>query len=219
MAKLEITYIGHACFLLHFPKNNIKILTDPYDPSVGYSMNPVEANVVVCSHTHFDHCYELLAKNYTKKLVMNEQEVKTEINGIKIENIITFHDQVKGKQRGKNGITLIYGDVKVAHLGDLGHIPEEPILKKLSEMDILLIPVGGIYTIGPDEAREIVRNTNPKIVIPMHYRTKVTSSWPIKPVEEFITPLRAITKTFNTNTVSIENLPTNTEVWVLEYRK
>jgi L-ascorbate metabolism protein UlaG (beta-lactamase superfamily) len=215
---MKIKFLGHAAFLIT-TKDNIKIITDPYKSgafggAVGYKPITEEAHIVTISHEHNDH-------NHYQTIKGNPQILKgageEEISGIKFVGIEVYHDISKGKERGKNVIFLIQADdLRLVHLGDLGHQLTNEEKKKLGEIDILFIPVGGYYTIDADEAGEIVEFLEPKITIPMHFKTPVLD-FPIALVEDFLVGKKNV-KMLNVSEVEIskETLPKEREIWVLK---
>ena len=163
---MEIKYLGHASFYLKTSK--AKVITDPFDPSmVGLPYPAREADIVTVSHQHQDHNF--LAKIKGEPLVIDlpgEYEKK----GVRITGFLSYHDKKKGAERGENILFKFEIEgVNILHCGDLGLVPEEEFIEELGEVDILLIPVGGIYTIDPKEAVTLIRGIEPSIVIPMHY--------------------------------------------------
>jgi len=166
---MRIKYFGHSSFLIE--TNGIKILTDPYDPSLGYEVNFPEVDVVTISHEHFDHNAVNFVPKYSYVL---RGEVDKTISSVKFESIYAFHDKKSGKERGKiNIFKIISEDISIVHFGDLGDTRFDETQKKfLKGSNIFLIPVGGFYTIGPDEAHEIIDQFKPNIAIPMHYKLK-----------------------------------------------
>jgi len=164
---VDITYLGHSSFRLK--SKDATVVTDPFDPKmVGLKYSGVEADVVTISHHHQDHDKHELVKG-VKKVVDGPGEY--EIMGVSIIGLSTFHDDKKGAERGPNTIYVFEADgFRIAHLGDLGHPLNQVLVEAMGNIDILILPVGGIFTIGPEEAAEIVREIEPKIVIPMHYQ-------------------------------------------------
>lgn len=210
---MRIEWLGHACFLIT-SSDGTRILTDPYDPSVGYRDMNVEADVVTVSHDHFDH-------NYVKGVGGSPEVVegpgRRTAKGIEFLGVGTFHDTSGGAQRGRNTVFVFEVDgLKVCHLGDLGHVLTEEQVREIGEVDVLLIPVGGTFTIGPQEAWRVVEQLKPKVVIPMHFKTPAVGL-PIAPVDDFISG-RPNVKRVGASEVEItkEALPAETEVWVLE---
>lgn len=183
---MEITWIGHSSFLIEDSKG-IKLLTDPFDPSIGYSVYKGAADIVTISHHHFDH-------DYIKEIKGNP-EVCDKANsfnycGIPIDGLPTFHDKVRGSKRGENTIYVWEMDgFRLCHLGDLGHtlLPEH--IDKIGKIDVLFIPVGGNFTLDSSEAANVAKAIESHIVIPMHYKTSLLS-FPLDGVESFITEMK-----------------------------
>ncbi len=170
---MKIKWLGHSAFTIT-ASDGTTLLTDPYragafDGAVAYGPIGGRFDVVTVSHKHADHDgVDGLAGTPT----VVDSVGRTEAKGIEIEGIASFHDKAKGAQRGQNIIFCIKVDgLKVCHLGDLGHIPDEAALAKLSDVDVLLTPVGGTFTIDAGEAWQTVQKIKPKVVIPMHFKT------------------------------------------------
>lgn len=184
---MKIKYYGHAAFLITSDQGT-KILIDPYEPGafggqLSYGKITDQVDIVCTSHDHADH-------NYTKDLPRGFQIVKGSgsktIKGISIKGIPTYHDPSKGNERGTNTIfNLTIDQVKVSHLGDLGHLLSHNELAEVGPVDILLIPVGGVFTIDPKEAAQVAEQIKPKVLIPMHFKT-TKCGFPIAPVEDFL---------------------------------
>jgi len=164
---MDITYLGHSAFRIS--GKNATVVTDPFDPKmVGIKFPKVKAQIVTVSHNHDDH-NNVSAIDGVKKVVNGVGEY--EIEGISIIGIPSYHDDEKGKKRGKNVIYLIEVDgVRICHLGDLGHTLPKDLVDDIGDVDVLMIPVGGEYTIGPADAEKVVRDIDPNIIIPMHYK-------------------------------------------------
>lgn len=178
---MRIEWLGHACFLIT-GRTGVRLVTDPFNEQVGYPVPRVHADIVTVSHDHFDH-------NATQYIKGNPIVVRNpgehSVKGVPIKGVATFHDRAQGKDRGPNTAFKITVDgVSVCHLGDLGHILEQNQLAALGRVDVLLVPVGGTYTIDPQEAAEVVKQINPVVVIPMHYKTRYLN-FPIRPVDDF----------------------------------
>lgn len=159
---MKITWIGHSCFKIE--KNNFSFIIDPYMGGYVPGLLPVheKANLVLCTHEHDDHNFR------------DGVEIDTgSENPFKITEIDTYHDDASGTLRGKNKIYVIEdGENKIAHLGDLGCELEPEQLEKLKNLDAVLIPIGGYYTIDGSQAANLVKKINPRIVIPMHFRSE-----------------------------------------------
>ncbi|HJY98378.1 MAG TPA: MBL fold metallo-hydrolase [Patescibacteria group bacterium] len=164
---MEITRIGHSSFKIR--TKNATIITDPFDPKmVGFKFSGIEGDIVTVSHDHRDHgAYELVKG--ARKIISGPGEY--EISGVSIIGYPSFHDKEQGAKRGKNTIYIYEADgLRLAHLGDVGHPLGEDMVNDIGDIDVLMIPVGGEYTIGPKEAAEIVGKIEPYFVIPMHYK-------------------------------------------------
>lgn len=209
-----IEYNGHACFTIKTSLGTI--VTDPFGEDIPYPAKELTADIVTISHEHFDH-------NAVKRVKGNPyiiRDIGEHIyKGIKIKGTKASHDKSKGTQRGQIVIfTIEVEDLRLCHLGDLGEALSEDQLKDIGKIDILFVPVGGFYTIEPDEARLVVRSINPKIVIPMHYKTNYVKEWSIKPVDEFLKDIQYPLKRIDSNKIEItkETLPKSTEVYLLK---
>ena len=164
---MEITYLGHSSFLLKGKK--AKVVTDPFDPEmVGFKFPRISADIVTVSHHHEDHNKIELVTD-TKRVIEGPGEY--EIGGVSLLGFKTYHDDKKGEERGKNTVYVIEIDeLRIAHLGDLGHKLKESLVDALGEIDVLIIPVGGYYTLPPMDAVSVVQAIEPHIIIPMHYQ-------------------------------------------------
>jgi L-ascorbate metabolism protein UlaG (beta-lactamase superfamily) len=164
---MEITWFGYSCFRLK--GKNTTVITDPCPPSLGYVLDKQAARIVTISHNHPDHSYvEAVAGE--PRVVSRAGEY--EIGGVLIIGVPTYHDDEKGVARGKNNVYAIeIDDVNICHLGDLGHPLSAKQIEDLGTVDVMLVPVGGGTTISAAQAAALVRSIEPKIVIPMHYKT------------------------------------------------
>ncbi len=179
---LKITWFGQSCFLIE-TDNNIKILLDPFDDSIGYTPFKGEADIVTVSHHHFDHDY---TDCVTNSPAIIDKPGTYEIKNIKIKGLPSFHDNVKGAARGKNTIFLFDIDgTRICHLGDIGYILSSSEIESLGNIDILMIPVGGNFTIDGKEAAILCKKINSSIILPMHYKTTFTIL-PLEGAEKFI---------------------------------
>lgn len=143
------------------------MVTDPYPPSLGPRLGRLEADLVTVSHEHENHSYlRAVAKDPFVIAGPGEYEVA----GVVVHGLPTFHDASQGSQHGRNTVYLIELDeVRVCHLGDLGHTLDDQALDKLGNVDLLLVPVGGGATLDAARAAEVVRQLEPRVVVPMHY--------------------------------------------------
>lgn len=165
---MEITWYGHSCFRLRGKEGTV--ITDPFGKDCGYEWSRPRADLVTVSHEHDNHsAWQRVAGD--PKVVHGPGEY--EINNIFVTGIGSFHDNKKGVERGKNTIYLIeFEDLRICHLGDLGHTPNESQAEALSGLDVLFVPVGGQSALSASQAAEVVSQLEPRVVIPMHYKTK-----------------------------------------------
>ncbi len=220
LASMEIRSLGHASFRIK-GKRAI-VVTDPYNhPDMGFKMPRVSADMVTVSHGHRDHNYvEGVTKTSRREPFVISGPGEYEIMGAAVFGIPSYHDSSQGEERGKNTIYVINMDgIRLAHLGDLGHLLSEKQLEKINGVDILFVPVGGIVTIGPKEAAELVSQIEPGIVIPMHYQTpdlKLKIAPSLAPVEDFLKEMGVEGKPVDKLVVSRDKLPEERTVVVLK---
>lgn len=163
--NVEIIWRGHSCFELR--SSQASVVIDPYLQVPGYGLLDLEADLVLVSHEHDDH-------NARNRVRLTGREPAVEV-----EVIDTFHDPQGGKLRGPNKIhVLALAGKRIAHLGDLGHELSQEELARLQNLDVILIPVGGHYTIDAGQAAALVKAVNPAIIVPMHYR-EGTAGWDV----------------------------------------
>ena len=203
--------MGHSCFRIK--GNKTIIITDPFPPDLGYSLGKQTANIVTVSHQHPSHSY-VKGIGGEPRLVKGPGEY--EISNVLIIGIATYHDSVKGQSRGKNTAYLMEMDgVSVCHLGDIGHVLNDEQVEEMGNVDVLLLPVGGVNTINAAMAAEVIRKIEPKVVIPMHYKTPVLDR-ELDPVESFLKEMgMAQVEPRPRLSVSKSNLPLSTQVFVL----
>ena len=164
---MDIVYLGHSSFKLKGKKATV--ITDPFDPVyVGLKYPKNDADIVTVSHNHNDHNKADLIDNV--KMVINGAG-EYEIMGVSIIGIETDHDASGGEERGKNIIFILEVDgLRIAHFGDLGHKLSEKLMEQMGDIDVLMIPVGGEYTIGHKQAVDIAKEFESPYVLPMHYK-------------------------------------------------
>jgi len=179
---MKIKWLGHSCFL--FTSNSgIRIITDPFDDTVGYRLPEEKADIVLTSHDHFDHNYIEAVKG---SFVHVNKPGSTTVKGIPVTGVSTYHDEKNGSKRGKNIVFKLDIDgVKVCHCGDLGHILTEEQVREIGDVDVLLVPVGGTFTVDAAGAMQVVKQLKPAVTIPMHFKTE-DLSFNIDGVEKFL---------------------------------
>lgn len=167
-----ITWQGHSCFKIQDKQGSdgITVVTDPFNKEIGLKVPNFEADIVTISHDHDDHNN---ANSLRGKAFIVDSPGEYDFKDVLIEGIDSFHDDKEGAERGRN---IIYrfeiDDISVSHLGDLGHALDSAQLERLTGTDILLIPVGGTYTLDAKKAVEVISQIEPRIVIPMHYKVE-----------------------------------------------
>ncbi len=213
---MEITWLGHACFRLKNRETTIVI--DPFGAETGYNPRSIgEADVVIVSHDHPAH-NNAGAVAGKPRVIQGPGEF--EVGGVLITGVRTYHDGDKGARLGKNTAYVVEMDeVRVCHLGDLGHVPTPDQVEALNGAEVLLVPVGGTTTLDAEGAAEVISLLEPRIVVPMHYQTPNTTA-KLASLEGFLQQMGlhgaqpaaklSVTKT---------SLPLETTVTVLEYRR
>ena len=177
------TCIGHAKFLIEL-ENGLRIVTDPYDATCGYPVTPVKADVVLVSHGHHDHSAVETIPG-TPRVIDRAGEYDLG-DGVTVIAVEAFHDDAEGMKRGKTLLFSIHAEgLNAVHLGDLGHIPNAEQINALGAADVLMAPVGGFFTIDAAQAKETAALLQARVILPMHYKTRVNADWPIAPVEAF----------------------------------
>lgn len=164
---MEISWFGQSCFKIK--GKNASVIVDPFDPDYTGLKLPkdMSSDVVLISHDHKDH-------NFTSNSMVFDKPGEYEVGGAVITGVSSFHDNSEGSERGLNNIFHLFFDgLDIVHLGDLGQakLTEEQIAE-IGQTDILMIPVGGVYTLNAEMASDIVSQLEPKIIIPMHYKTE-----------------------------------------------
>ena len=180
-----IRYYGHALFSLSL-ESGADIVMDPYGELYHYPKRALRADVCTVSHHHFDH--DGVSMLTGSPVLIDTAGVHRPLPGVVITGIPTFHDGEGGRKRGPNLIFVIEAEgLRVAHLGDLGHALSQEQRRALGQPDILMVPVGGFFTIDAAEALELIHAVDPRVAIPMHYKTKASGEdLPIAPVADFL---------------------------------
>ncbi len=210
---MEIVYLGHSAFKIKGKQKTV--VTDPYGDSVGKFPRDIEADIVTVSHSHDDH--NAVDKLKTKSFIIDGPG-EYEVGGVSVVGVPVFHDGVSGEERGSNTVFVIEIDgLRIVHLGDLGHKLSEENLEEIGAVDVVLVPVGGTYTIDAKAAKEVVSQVDPWIAIPMHYKTADFGLKEIAGLEEFMKEMgKADIVPIPKLVISADKLPTEMEVVVLE---
>lgn len=217
---MKIKWLGQSSFLIE-SRDGTKVMTDPfesgsYDGAVGYAPIKDSADIITVSHDHADHnAVEGISGN--PEIIRGGEDAT--IKGVVVRGVGTFHDESKGQERGRNIVHIINVDgLKVGHLGDLGHTLSDEEAEAVGQLDVLLAPVGGYYTIGPEEARDVAEKLGARIVIPMHYKTE-DIGFPIQPVDDFLKLMEQVERAEATSIeVDKDDLPEERKVIVLDYQ-
>jgi L-ascorbate metabolism protein UlaG (beta-lactamase superfamily) len=181
---MKIRWLGHASFLIT-SDGGTRVITDPYKPDVRLKYAPVNetADIVTTSHGHGDHNYVADVKG--NPVVVNTAG-KHNVEGIAISGVATYHDAENGSQRGANIVFNLNVDgVQVCHVGDLGHVITPEQAKEIGHVDVLLVAVGGFYTIDAPTATTVADMLKPRVIVPMHFRNP-KCDFPISDVEPFL---------------------------------
>ena len=184
---MKIKYIGHACFLIT-TDSGTRIITDPYEPgsfdgAVKYKPVGESADIVLISHGHADHNH---AASVSGDPRIVDEAGACLVDGIDILGVATYHDTSGGYERGSNIIFRFEADrLALCHMGDIGHTLDDATARQLKPVDVLMLPVGGFFTIGSAEADTLIDLLMPGLVIPMHFKTEGVD-FPIAPVDDFL---------------------------------
>jgi len=215
---MKIKWYGHAAFKIT-TDNGVRIIIDPYKSgafggALSYGKITDEADIVLTSHDHDDHNY---TGDITGKFIQIKKPGSHNVKDIKIKAIPTYHDSSKGKERGDNLVFVIEADgLNLAHMGDLGHELEKGTINQIGKVDVLLLPVGGFYTIDANEAAKVMNDIKPAVIIPMHFKTE-KCDFPIAKVDAFTANKPGVKKT-RTSEIEINKtgLPVKPEIIIME---
>lgn len=212
---MKLKWFGHACFKLT-SQQGLSVITDPFDRSVGYDLSGESADVVTVSHDHYDHNYVEGVEGTPQ--IINKPGV-FHVKDMVIKGVKTYHDEAEGAKRGGNIIfNITMDDINICHLGDLGHVLSRQQVEDIGRVDVLLVPVGGTYTIDKTEAMEVVWAVKPNVVVPMHYKTDALS-FEIDAVDPFLEIVGSHQR-IDGNEIELDKktLPTGGRVIVLNYK-
>ena len=223
-----LTWYGHSAFGLRSSGGTV-VLMDPCSDRLGYDMPRLRADAVTISHEHFDH--NAVEKAIGKPLVLRGlspskrgwRTIDEQVGDVRIRAIPSSHDATKGKERGHNTIFVFEtGGLRIAHLGDLGHQPSKATLQRIGPLDVVLLPVGGRFTLGAKQATRLVRSLGEGVrVIPMHYKTQgLKLPLPLEPSTAFLKRHAGKIRRLKTNRLSLtQKIPGGqSEIIVLGYR-
>jgi L-ascorbate metabolism protein UlaG (beta-lactamase superfamily) len=208
---MRIIWHGHSCFEID---DRVTVVIDPHDgKSIGIRAPSVKADLVLVSHEHFDHnCTRIVKGDFT----IIREPCKKDVKGVKVLGVQGYHDNLHGQKRGK--VTLFkfeMGGMRFCHLGDLGEPLTEEQIEALRPIDVLFVPVGGVFTIDGEQAKQVVDALQPRVAVPMHFRFGGLSI-AIQTAETFLKgmPEDRVVHVGNETEFGIEDLPAQTEYWV-----
>jgi L-ascorbate metabolism protein UlaG (beta-lactamase superfamily) len=185
---VKITWLAHSCFIIE-NEEGARLLMDPYDETAGYEVPRLKADVITVSHRHADHSnLKMVQGEYTLFDTAGSFAAK----GFGIRGIETSHDESNGSERGKNIVYVVECEnLRICHLGDLGHRLDREQLDAIGNVDILMIPVGGTYTIDAATACDVTEEIGPRAVLPMHFKTPALS-YPLEDGQRFLALMRTL---------------------------
>lgn len=219
---MDISYVGHSCFQIKGKKGTV--ITDPYQAYVGFNLPNLSADLVTVSHDHPDHnaSDKISSTARREKPFIINQPGEYEVGGISVFGVQTFHDSSLGSERGVNTVyTIFMDDIRVCHLGDLGHQLTNEQIEAIGAVDIVLCPVGGTFTIDPAKAVETIHALEPAYAIPMHYKTPEHDQnvfGDLKTLEDFFQEYGMEAQPSAKLHVEKSSLPTETELVMLTPR-
>lgn len=219
---MEIAYLGHSAFKVK--TKNATLVTDPYGKNVGFAMAQVAADLVTISHRgHGDHdeMKQVVGTARRPQPFVIDAPGEYEVEGISVFGYASWHDSKNGEERGPNTIYIIQAeDVRILHLGDLGHKLDDKLVEEIDGVDVLMIPVGGVYTIDAKLATEVILAIDPTYVLPMHFKTErhdQAGFGKLATAEEFVKICGMTSRTVKSLALSKLSLPEDlTEVILFE---
>lgn len=224
--SFTLTWYGQSAFLLT-SSTGLKALLDPAGPGTGYTIPRLDGiDVVTVSHEHSDHNDVGLASGsplILRGLASGDwASIDQTLKGVRIRSVGVYHDEAQGAQRGKNAVFIFeLPGLRLAHLGDLGHLLSPEQLQAIGPVDAVLIPVGGTFTITGKTAVEVIDQLKPRLVVPMHYKTPAATA-PLSTADEFLQAVSgkaAVIQAGDTLTLTPGSLPASLTVMVMSYKK
>jgi L-ascorbate metabolism protein UlaG (beta-lactamase superfamily) len=218
----KLTWYGQACFVLE-TAGGTRIVMDPIPKGIGYDVpQGLKADIVTISHEHFDH--NNVAFVAGKPRVLRKKgwaRIDEKLKDVSIRSVGVYHDAERGAKRGLDTVFIFeVGGVRIAHMGDLGHVLTDEQLAKIGAVDVLLIPVGGTFTVDAPQATRVVEQMRPRLmVVPMHYKTDAVTIKELEPVANFLEGKQNVRRE-TTNTIALSPMKARpaAEIVVLPYR-
>jgi len=211
---MEIVWQGHSCFRIR--SREATIVTDPCPPASGYAIGKPTADIVTLSHRHDNHSY---LKAVAGSPTVLDSPGEYEISGAFVTGISTYHDDKRGEENGPNMVFIMeMEEIKICHLGDLGHTPTAAQAEEMTGVDILFVPIGGNTTLDGVRAAEVVSLLEARLVVPMHYKTEAFKG-ELEPPDRFLKEM-GVTAHEPQPKISVtkNSLPASTQVVMLDYR-
>lgn len=226
-AKLTLTWYGQSCFLLE-SASGTRVLIDPFSKGIGYDLPAgLRADAVTVSHEHADHDNVALAAGHPRVLrgltadKKGWTKIDEKIKDIAIRSVGVYHDDKHGAERGLNTVFIFeVGGLRIAHLGDLGHVLDDDQLSAIGSVDVALVPVGGHFTVDAQAATRVIDQLHPRlVVVPMHFRTAASTVAQLATVDEFLAG-KANVRRLAGNTLSLTAIKSRpgAEVVVMGYK-
>jgi len=212
---MEITWLGHSCFRIR--AKEATVVTDPCDKSTGYSLGRPTADLITVSIDDPAHNY---VSGVAGDPLVISGPGEFEIAGASLVGVTTYRDKEKTAAAGRNVVYVIeVEDLRVCHLGSIGHVPTSDQVEEIGNVDILLVPVGGGDSLDAPPAAETVSLIEPKLVIPMHFKTDIEKA-ALDPIERFLKEMGAkTTETHAKIAVTRSSLPEETQILILDYKR
>lgn len=211
---MDITWYGQSCFRVKGKKATVVI--DPFDPkATGLPLSKMSADIVLVTHQHPDHNNRAIVVKEAPFLIQAPGEY--EVNGVDVVGVATYHDDEKGAKFGKNVVYNVTLDgISLVHLGDLGHLIDEETKERIGRVDILMVPVGGTYTIDAGEAVKVVDMLEPLLIIPMHYKLDHLA-YDLLPVDDFMRLAgKASLRVSDKFTIQLDTFPEDQTILLME---
>lgn len=211
---MEIVWLGHSCFRIR--GKEAVVVCDPCPPATGYQIGKPTADIITISHPHTDHSY-VKAVAGKPTILLNAGEY--EIHGAFVTAIATYHDAQHGAEHGRNlAFVIEMEEIKVVHLGDLGHTPTAEQVEDMVGCDVLLVPVGGKTSLDGAKAAEIVSLLEAKLVVPMHYKTEAHDGG-LETAERFLKEMQVTSVEPQPKLqINKNSIPSETQVIMLDYK-
>jgi len=212
---MDITWFGHSCFRLS--EKGVAVVTDPFGKETGYTRPPIRADVITISHDHPGHNNQI---GFRGEHRVFDAPGEYEVRGVFVTGIGTYHDARSGAARGRNVVFMFdFEGLTVCHLGDLGHVLNQGQVEALGDVDVLLIPVGGAHTLSLSQAAEVITQIEPRLVIPMHYRTAAEKA-KLDAVDKFLKEMGAASMPAQQELKVVKSgLPEETQIVLLDYAR